>query len=118
VTELGLDHYIKVTPECLKNISNRIVAKLKKSRASYAERGALLYKEPSYNPDSDELPGRYWKYADFTATPMGIRFNFNPYDVATYAEGEFEAFVTREQLGACRKFLPVFKPTIPEVSGK
>ena len=118
VTELGLDHFIKITPACLKNISNKIVAKLKKAGASRAEEGSLLYREQSFNPDFDVIPGRYWKDADFTATPMGIRFNFDVYLVATYAEGGFEAFVTREELGACRKFLPVFKPTIPQTAGK
>jgi hypothetical protein len=47
-------------------------------------------------------------FGDPTATPAGIAFSFDPYQVGPYAEGAPTVFLPRAELGGCVKSLPAY----------
>jgi len=88
--ELKLSSFIVPSQACQAKVSALIVAKLRAQNLSSAENGALsMRNEPKFKP-----------------TPVGISFEFDPYEVGSYAEGAPSVFLTRAQLGGCTKELP------------
>jgi len=88
--ELKLSSFIVQSPACRAKVSALIVTKLRAQNLSSAENGALnMRNEPKFKP-----------------TPVGISFEFDPYEVGSYAEGAPSIFLTRAQLGNCIKELP------------
>lgn len=72
--------------EGLAAVSKLLLADLKRQNASSVVDGAIT----SFTEDDLRV---------FVVTPKGIRFFFNPYAVASYAEGDFEVFVKWDDLG-------------------
>jgi len=88
--ELKLNSFIVQSQACYAKVSALIVAKLTAQDLSSAKNGALsTSNEPKFKP-----------------TPVGISFEFDPYEVGSYAEGAPSVFLTRAELGNCAKNLP------------
>lgn len=82
--------FVAPSSECRDKVSTALVAKLRAQGLSWPEEGALdVLREP-----------------DFTPTPAGIVFQWNPYHVGSYAQGAPRVFLSRAELGSCVSNLP------------
>lgn len=88
--QVGLSSFLDAGAACRTRVSSAIQAKLRADELSWPEHGAL-------NDKRDPK---------FIATPKGIEFHWDPYEVGSYAQGAPSVFLTRPELGGCVKALP------------
>lgn len=91
--EIFLNYFFKNSPTCLAKLSQLITSELTEQEIS----GAKDFKLDDY------------KTMDFLASPLGLEFDFNPYEVGSYVEGEPSVFISKKQLGDCLIYLPETK---------
>lgn len=89
---LRLDHFFDTSPVCLNVLSGKIVAALRQQGLSWPENGVV----------------KDWKPLRFLASPQGLQFDYDPYEVGSYAEGAPSVFIARRELGACLRGLPAY----------
>jgi len=93
--QVGLDHFITTSPQCLETIARRLIASLK---------GQGMSMDGTESITAKDVANR----TNFLPTPSGIRFDFDQYEVGPYAEGAPKTFLTRQNLGNCVKYLPTY----------
>lgn len=83
-------NFVPARTACRNKVSAAIETKLRAQDMSWAEQGVLTeFTEPK-----------------FIATPKGIEFHWDPYEVGSYAQGAPSVFLTRAELGSCAVNLP------------
>jgi len=90
---LGLDAFVKLDAACASKLTATITRQLRAQKLSLAN----AWGETVITAEEG---------LKFTPTASGVAFNFDPYEVGTYAEGAPSVFVTRAQLGSCLRNLP------------
>lgn len=88
IKPLALWEVLQKSPAAIKKLSALILADLKRQQASLAVSGAI--KDFSKELEQGELA--------FSVVPVGLAFHFEPYAVATYAEGQFRAVIPNRAL--------------------
>lgn len=84
---------------------------------SLAEKKFRVANEIEPNADLEELgylftDGRFYLNDNFTITPEGINWLYNPYEIAPYAQGTIEVMVTKAEL------IPLLKPAYKNLWGE
>jgi hypothetical protein len=88
-----------VPPESRKELGRVLTASL---RLAEGLKAGQKLSESGYFADSVEAP------INFSLTPSGVLFAFNPYDVAPWARGRVRVFVPWKDLTGLLKFQPTF----------
>lgn len=86
-------NFVDAGAACRQKVSTLLVAKLTAQGLSWPEEGTL-----------DDL-----REPEFSPTPEGIVFHWNPYEVGSYAQGAPRVFLTRAELGDCARNLPRYE---------
>lgn len=88
-----LDFFINTSANCINSLSEKAIALLDKQGLSSPEHGAI---------------DNWKKRVNYLVAPTGIVFNFDPYEVGTYAEGAPSVFIDKAKIGKCLKQLPSY----------
>lgn len=85
-----LNHFISVSPNCLHTVSKNIVS---------------LLEEKVDRPENGTIED--WKHIKFLPTPVGIQFDFDPYELGGYLSAA-TVFVKKKDIEQCVKYLPTY----------
>jgi hypothetical protein len=94
LSPLALDAFVETGAACTRKIVGAIAADLRARQFSEVD---------AWVRDGPLGPGKSPK---FTPTPNGIVFQFDMYEVGSYAQGSPTVFLTYAQLGRCLRYLP------------
>lgn len=84
-------HVISVSPNCLHTVSKSIVSLLEEAEVDQPENGTI----------------ENWKHIKFLPTPVGIQFDFDPYQLGGYLSAA-TIFVKKKDIEQCVKYLPSY----------